>query len=199
MNILLSADFHSDFSRLVHFAKRADLCICCGDIFDYHKLPERKFKFPLPFFSIKGNKELWGGVLLHKKIADYGNFFWLNENLDQLEEITGLHFYGIDHTLEPTTIPFDIDVLISHQPAYGLADQCSDPFHAKMVPHCGSKSLRKLIDIYRPKFLVSGHVHHSQQRSNGKTQAITLPPALIEPVFILRIEKGKITVKELKN
>ena len=76
MKILLSSDFHSDFSRLTPLANKFDLCICCGDIFDYHNLPDQKFKFPLPFYSIKGNKEHWGGIELFEKLEGFHNFFW---------------------------------------------------------------------------------------------------------------------------
>jgi len=190
MKILLSADFHSDFSRLNPLAKKVDLCICCGDIFDYHRIPEVKYKFPLPFFSIKGNKELWGGNNLYKTLEEHDNFYWMNQNLDRLTEMTGLRFYGINYRNEPTSIPYDIDILVSHQPAFGLADKCTDSYHAKMVPHCGSKSLRKIIDLFRPIYIISGHVHLYQRESTENTSAITLPPALIDPVLILKIEKS---------
>ncbi|UCE13406.1 MAG: metallophosphoesterase [Candidatus Heimdallarchaeota archaeon] len=183
MQILLCADFHSDFIRLNRLVRKFNLCICCGDIFDYHHLPDKNFAFPLPFYSIKGNKELWGNV--PRTLEDYSNFFWLNEHLDELQTLTGLRFLGIDYLQEPSSIPEDVDVLISHQPAYGLADQCSDPFHTKMIPHCGSKALRKVVDRYQPSFLIAGHVHYYQKQQSGKTLAVTLPPALIDPVMML--------------
>ncbi|MHA2306984.1 MAG: metallophosphoesterase family protein, partial [Candidatus Hodarchaeales archaeon] len=158
MKILLSADFHSDFSRLTKLANRVDLCISCGDIFDYHHIYEDQFQFPIPFLSIKGNKEHWGGKKLEQELDNFENFYWLNDHLDKLEALTGLRFFGIDYIREPSVIQNNIDVLITHEPAYGLADQCSDPFHARMVPHCGSKNLRKLINIYPPKYLISGHI-----------------------------------------
>lgn len=198
MKILLSADFHSDFSRLTLLANKVDLCICCGDIFDYHQIPSNEFKFPVPFFSIKGNKEHWGGKKLEKNLENFANFFWLNKHLDKLEDLTGLLFYGIDFIKEPSVIPDNVDVLVSHQPAFGIADQCSDPFHTKMVPHCGSKHLRRLIDLHTPKYLISGHVHHYQRQENSKTLALTLPPALIDPILVLKISNRNITIQEIK-
>ncbi|MHA2298570.1 MAG: metallophosphoesterase family protein [Candidatus Hodarchaeales archaeon] len=189
MKILFSADFHSDFSRLFQLAKKFDLCICCGDIFDYHQFPSDNFKFPLPFFSIKGNKELWGQEKMHKALESCHNFYWLNENLDRLEELTGLQFFGIDHRHVPPTIPENLDVLVSHQPAYGLADQCNDPFRAKMFPHCGNESIRKLIDHFKPEMIVAGHVHHFQEQRLGSVLAVTLPIALINPVLIMEGKK----------
>ncbi|MFX0116729.1 MAG: metallophosphoesterase [Candidatus Hodarchaeota archaeon] len=188
MKILLSADFHSDFTRLFQVAKEVDLCICCGDIFDYHELPTKDFSFPLPFYSIKGNKEVWGGKRLHDALSECHNFFWLNQHQEELEKLTGLHFLGIDYINEPLSIPDEIDVLIAHQPAFGLADQCSDRYHAKMINHCGSKAIRKLVDLYKPEYIVAGHVHFFQKHQAGKTLALTLSPALNGPLLMI-IEK----------
>ncbi|MFW9997265.1 MAG: metallophosphoesterase [Candidatus Odinarchaeota archaeon] len=188
MRVLFSADFHGDFSRLFQLAGQADLCICCGDIFDYHQLPSGDFEFPLPFFTVKGNKELWGQKKLQQALERCHNFFWLNHHLDKLEELTGMRFAGIDHRKEPTTIPESIDVLVSHQPAHGLADQCGDPFHAKMIPHCGSKAVKRLVDLSQPRLVVAGHVHQFQQQQIGNIRAVTLSPALSNPVLMLRGE-----------
>ena len=190
MKILLGADFEGDFSRLFQVADQVDLCVCCGDVFNYHQYPkENEFKFPVPFYSIKGNKETWGKEKLHYKLETIANFFWLNNHLDRLKDLTGLKFFGIDYLCEPNSIPNDIDVLVSHEPAFGLADQCNDPFHAKMVPHCGNKKVRKLVDKYQPTILVAGHVHHFQREQTENTLAITLPAALNGPIVMLT-EKG---------
>ena len=85
MKILLSADFHGDFTRFFQIAKKADICLCTGDIFDYHQYPE-KFSFPLPFYSIKGNKEIWGAKNLESRLNSYKNFYWLQENYDDLTD-----------------------------------------------------------------------------------------------------------------
>ena len=189
VKILFSADFHGEFTRLFQLSSKFDLCICCGDIFEYHHPPSNNFSFPIPFYSIKGNKEIWGGKNLEDTLKNCKNFFWLNKHLDQLEDTTGLRFLGLDFGQILETIPRGIDALICHQPAYGLADQCSDPFHAKMVPHCGDKSIRKLVDIYQPNFLIAGHVHHFQKQQYQKTLAITLPTALNDPVISLNDKK----------
>jgi Icc-related predicted phosphoesterase len=190
LKILLSADFEGNFTRLFQVAEKVDLCICCGDIFNYHQYPKQSdFEFPLPFFSIKGNKETWGKEKLHYKLKRIQNFFWLNEHLDRLKELTDLSFFGIDYLREPVSIPKDIDVLISHEPAFGLADQCNDPFHTKMIPHCGNKKVRKLVDQYQPAILVAGHVHYFQKEQTENTIALTLPAALSDPITMIT-EKG---------
>ena len=192
MKILFSSDFEGDFTRLFQYANSADICICCGDIFNYHHPPAPDFEFPLPFYSVKGNKEQWGGEKYEKMLEKVKNFFWLNDHLEKLEKITELRFYGINYLSEPVTIPNNIDVLVSHQPAYGLADQCSDPFKTKMVPHCGNKRIRKLVDRNHPNFFVAGHVHHFQKQETERTIAITLPAALTDPIVM--IVEGKLSI-----
>ncbi|MFX0092960.1 MAG: metallophosphoesterase [Candidatus Hodarchaeota archaeon] len=199
MNVLFSADFEGNFTRLFQLAKRADICICCGDIFNYHQHPPSDFEFPLPFFSIKGNKDLWGKERLQRALESCYNFFWLDEQLTRLKELTGLHFFGIDHEREPYSIPNDIDVLISHQPAFGLADQCSAPFRSDMIiRHCGSKEIRRLVDHYQPRLLIAGHVHRFQKQQTENTLALTLAPALNEPIIMLQGKKLlKLTISDL--
>ncbi|MFX0182705.1 MAG: metallophosphoesterase [Candidatus Hodarchaeota archaeon] len=185
MKILLSADFHSEFKRLYEYVGIVDLCICCGDIFDYHRFPQKRFEFPLPFYSIKGNKELWGGGRLLDRLESFENFFWLNQHLRELEELTDIRFFGIDYVHSTKKIPNNVEILITHMPAYGLADQCSDTYHATMAPNCGSKHVRRLVDKIEPLFVIAGHVHYYQTEKVGKTTAITLAQALNEPVLII--------------
>ena len=139
----------------------------------------------MPFFSIKGNKETFGKEKLHFKLENIPNFFWLADHLDRLKDLTGLKFFGIDYLCEPDSIPKDIDILVSHEPAFGFADQCSDPFHTKMVPHCGNKKVRSLVDKYQPKIIVAGHVHHFQREQTENTLALTLPAALNGPTIMI--------------
>ena len=63
---------------------------------------------------------------------------------------------------EPKNIPKNLDVLVSHRPAYGLADQCNDPRNTKMFDHCGSQAVRSLVDSFSPRLFVAGHLHFFQ-------------------------------------
>ncbi|MHA1978061.1 MAG: metallophosphoesterase family protein [Candidatus Hodarchaeales archaeon] len=189
MKILLCADLEGNFSRLFELAGNLDsemICICCGDIFDYHHPPDKNFKFPVRFFSVKGNKELWGGEKLTQTLDKVQNFFWLNDHLDVIFELTGLNFFGIDHMHEPTTIPERTDVLISHRPAFGLADKCKNPRSGKLFNHCGSKAIRTIIDNFSPRLFVAGHIHHFQTQKSSQTFAVTLPPSLSPPIVMIK-------------
>ena len=140
------------------------------------------------FFSVKGNKELWGGEKLQQTLDRVPNFFWLNDHLNDIYDLTGLHFFGIDHMHEPNSIPEQTDVLISHRPAFGLADKCKNPRSGKLFNHCGSKAIRTIIDTYTPGLFVAGHIHHFQTQKTSKTFTITLPPSLSPPIVMI---KGK--------
>ena len=45
-----------------------------------------------------------------------------------------------------------VDIVVTHAPAEGLGD-CDDP------AHWGFPALRKLLDEYKPKYMLYGHVH----------------------------------------
>lgn len=44
------------------------------------------------------------------------------------------------------------DILVSHSPAFGIND-------GKDLPHIGFSAFNKLLDQYRPKYFLHGHVH----------------------------------------
>lgn len=53
-------------------------------------------------------------------------------------------------------IPNDIDVLITHGPAYGIGDQAAPH---KGSEHLGCFDLRQALDRVQPKLFVFGHIH----------------------------------------
>lgn len=130
----------------------------------------------------------WLGKLPHRvKIVVPGNHDWAFELprsrdeakdrlsnavvlIDQAYEWEGLRFYGSPWTLpffrwafqklEPELqrvwqgIPEDLDVLITHSPPYGIGDLASGSRHA------GSRVLRSIVEMVKPRFHVFGHLHH---------------------------------------
>lgn len=63
------------------------------------------------------------------------------------------------------------DILVTHAPAYDLND-------GKDLPHRGFMAFRKLLDLFKPKYFLHGHVHMSYGREHkrydtyNKTQVI---------------------------
>ncbi len=126
---------------------------------------------------------LKGEPIKGKKILNVGCGGYIFDDI--CLAMKGADVIGIDYFREPATIPDDVDVLVAHEPAFGLADECSDPFHTKMIPHCGSKAVRRLVDRYHPEILVAGHVHSFQKHRVENTLAITLPAALSDPIIMI--------------
>jgi 3',5'-cyclic AMP phosphodiesterase CpdA len=67
-------------------------------------------------------------------------------------------------------IPAGIDILVSHQPAFGYGDEVPD-FRSGRMSHQGSRELLEVIDRVKPKVLICGHIHegHGQfERSDTR-------------------------------
>ena len=54
-----------------------------------------------------------------------------------------------------------IDIVVTHAPPYGIGDD-EDPAHH------GFEALVELLDLYKPKYLLHGHVHLRYQAGTGK-------------------------------
>jgi 3',5'-cyclic AMP phosphodiesterase CpdA len=65
-------------------------------------------------------------------------------------------------------IPEGIDILVSHQPAFGYGDEVPD-FRTGRPSHHGSRELLAAVDRVKPKVLICGHIHegHGQFEHNG--------------------------------
>lgn len=53
------------------------------------------------------------------------------------------------------------DILVSHAPAYQLND-------GRDLPHQGFQAFRTLLEKYKPKFFLHGHVHMSYGRKHKR-------------------------------
>jgi Icc-related predicted phosphoesterase len=72
-------------------------------------------------------------------------------------------------------IPHDVDILITHNPPYGILDQVSRHTNVNDGPkieHVGSKSLREIIFKIKPKLAVFGHIHEWGGKSINTTATI---------------------------
>jgi uncharacterized protein len=63
-----------------------------------------------------------------------------------------------------------IDILVTHAPAMGLGD-------LEDIPHRGFETFRKIMDHYKPKYFLHGHVHlnysrNPRQITYGETEII---------------------------
>eukprot|EP00040_Diaphanoeca_grandis_P005879 m.34897 g.34897 ORF g.34897 m.34897 type:complete len:233 (-) comp17053_c0_seq1:110-808(-) len=73
-------------------------------------------------------------------------------------KVFGTQFFWSMKSTNPhyAAIPSDVDILIAHNPAKGFVDNA-----------CGCQALANVIQMVRPKLVVSGHIH----TAHGVTQA----------------------------
>ncbi|MCI8859506.1 MAG: metallophosphoesterase [Lachnospiraceae bacterium] len=79
------------------------------------------------------------------------------------------------------------DILVTHAPAYQLND-------GRDLPHQGFQVFRKLIEKYRPKFFLHGHVHLNygrNQKRYDKYQDTHIINAFERCVFEFEVENPK--------
>lgn len=67
-------------------------------------------------------------------------------------EIEGIRFFGIAYNHTETFIPYDVDVLVTHEPPIMILDKSSDTYW-------GNAPLRNRIFETQPNYHLFGHVH----------------------------------------
>lgn len=165
MKIYALADIHGAQYRVnealqaVH-QNEPDIIVIAGDITQFgpgavatHLLDQ----FPRPVVTIPGNidtNDVWEGIAkshamnLHKKQTRFKDITFTGINgVDDAE--TELFF--TDPALK--SLVEHADVLITHVPPYGFQDTV---FIGK---HAGSKPIRKILDSFHPRLVISGHIH----------------------------------------
>lgn len=79
-------------------------------------------------------------------------------------EYQGITFVGINGVKESETLSFieenkdklsNIDVLVTHVPPYGLQDRVF------LGLHSGDKLLREIVDTWKPRLVICGHIHEN--------------------------------------
>lgn len=131
------------------------------------RIEDRKIKV----LSIWGNHDFVGEK--HKKLHLEHNFLY-----DRLEEFNGLKIYGTpyqnwfggwafnlwDNELKKKydLIPEDTDILLVHNPPYGILD------YNEYGEHCGSVVLKnRLAYLNNLKLLVFGHIHEGYGKATN--------------------------------
>lgn len=159
MKILATADLHGSQYRLNIILKNIetyspDLVIVCGDITQFGPGEVAKNfldQIPVTTFAIPGNIDTDDvGKAIDESKA-------VNIDMNKVEK-NGISFVGISGE---TTSPFaageklldEKSVLISHVPPHGLQDK------VYLGMHAGSKELREIIDKYKPRLVLCGHIH----------------------------------------
>ncbi|MCK5636729.1 MAG: metallophosphoesterase family protein [Thermoplasmatales archaeon] len=179
MRILATADLHGAQYRLNILLKNIkkyspDLVVICGDITQFGPADVAKNfldQIPVTTFAITGNIDTADvSMAIDESKAT---------NIEmKREEKNGISFVGINgvdpfetqNLLESEKIEELLDensVLISHVPPHGLQDKVFIGMHA------GDKELREIVNKYRPRLVLCGHIHENPgYEKTGKTVVV---------------------------
>ena len=161
MKILATADIHGSQYRLNIVLKNIDryspdLVVICGDITQFG--PEelaRNFldQIPVETLAITGNIDT---IDVGKGIDD-SKATKIEMKRVVKKGIPFVGFNGVDtnqfKVVEEKKLLDENSVLVSHVPPYGTQDK------AFIGIHGGSKELRELVDKFKPKLVLCGHIH----------------------------------------
>ncbi|MDX2160103.1 MAG: metallophosphoesterase [bacterium] len=201
MKILCISDIVvQQMENAAHLRRRyhdVELIVSCGD------MPATYLEFitsvlNVPLFYVRGNHDSAyterppGGENLHRQLIEY----------------KGLSFFGIEGSIRYNNSPVQysegemrnfvvsamlplylrrmthkhaLDVFVTHAPAFGIHD-AEDP------PHTGIKAFLRFLDLYRPRYMVHGHVHTYDRRAQTETDYNETLIRNINPVTLLEVE-----------
>jgi Icc-related predicted phosphoesterase len=177
----------------------AEILISCGDL-PAHYLEYITSTMNLPLLYVRGNHDLYykpeypGGENLHGKVFNFRGFTFAGlegciryndealqySDTQMLFMVLGLAPKVLFHRLRTGR---NIDIMVTHSPPRDIHDL---PDRA----HRGFKALRLLIRLYRPHYLIHGHVDTYDSRRPTRTQFAGTEIININPVKLLTVEPG---------
>lgn len=161
MKLLAVADFHGSQYRLnilLNNVKKfsPDLVVICGDITQFgpgEVATNFLDQIPVETFAIPGNIDATdvAGAIEKSKATNIVMKKVEKNNIP----FVGVSGDSISHLDRPTIEKLldEKSVLVSHVPPRGLQDK------AFIGMHAGSKDLRKLVDKFKPRLVLCGHIH----------------------------------------
>lgn len=107
------------------------------------------------------------GVNLHGKKVEYEGKVFVGlgaSNAPPFDTMFELSEDDIEKILEPLMEKGAI--LVSHPPPLGLCDVARDGSHA------GSSAIRSIVDKFKPRLVLTGHIHEGRGVHKGKTTVV---------------------------
>ncbi len=186
-------------NNLTNVYGEAEILVSCGDM-PAHYLEYITSTLNLPLLYVRGNHDLYyrpeypGGEDLHGKVfrfrgltfaglegcIRYNNDPIQYSDTEMLFKVLGLAPKVLINRLRTGR---NIDLMITHSPPRGIHDL---PDRA----HRGFRALRLLIRLYRPRYLIHGHVDTYDSRRPTRTRFAGTEIININPVKLLTIEPG---------
>lgn len=168
--------------------KDVDLVIGCGDL-SYYYLEYIISMLDKPLYYVHGNhsprdQEIgeeserslpWGGIDLHRCVIHDASGLLMAGIEGSLNYNNGLYQYhqfnmwSMVLSMAPRLLMNRIlygrylDIFISHAPPWRIHDKDD-------LPHQGIKAFRWLIDVFKPKLFLHGHIHIYQRYEVTETQ-----------------------------
>ncbi len=180
MKILAFGDVHEHETALKSIEKRAeqaDLLICAGDLSDFgartKKVVDRLAKLKKPLLIIHGNHE--GEQNMREACKSHSNITFLHKSFYRLDRSIFWGYGGGGFAFENPDFERsfkeflkevkkgDTVVVITHGPPYGTKLD-----FLPNLGHRGCKTMRKILDAYKPLLWVCGHLHENM----GKTEVV---------------------------
>lgn len=175
MKILAVADIHGSQYRLNLVLKNIekyspDLVIICGDITQFGSAELAKNlldQIPIDTLAITGNIDT---IDVGKGIDES------NATKIEMKRVVkkGIPFIGVNEIdenqnkiIKDKRLLDESSVMISHVPPYGTKDKIFIGMHG------GSKDLRELVDKFKPRLVLCGHIHEDPGITKiGKTTVV---------------------------
>ncbi len=189
IDILIISDAHGKLDYIVSILdkeKKIDLLIYCGDIAHYRRPYETSHLLRLladiakkhsikKVMGVPGNIDVLKHYIefeaqekmfinLHEKIVEHQGYYFLgfggstitpfNTPLEYAEEIIEEKLIKI---IKMHSNNSNRTVIVTHVPPYNT--MCDKAYNGE---HIGSKTIRKVIEYYKPLAVFSGHVHESR-------------------------------------
>lgn len=174
-----------------------DAVVSCGD------MPVAYLDFiitilGIPLFYVRGNHDENyeetppGGTNLHRRVVNFKGLTFMGlegsirYNNGKVQYTQG-EMLGMVIRLAPAVQMHrlrhgtGIDLFVAHSPARGIHD-------AEDRPHHGFEAFLRLMDWYRPRYMVHGHVHTWDRRNTVRTQYKDTQVLNINPYTVLTIE-----------
>jgi Icc-related predicted phosphoesterase len=163
MKILATADLHGSQYRLNILLKNVetyspDLVIICGDITQFGPGEMAKNflnQIPVTTFAIPGNIDTEEvSTAINNSKATNIDMKRVEKNSVPFVGISGVNRLDLARVLTDKEPQIDeTSVVVSHVPPHGLQDKVF------LGMHSGSKELREIVNTYKPRLVLCGHIH----------------------------------------
>ena len=204
MRIVVLSDTHQ-FHEAINIPA-GDLLVHCGDatnngtveevirFFQWFGKQSHKHKIFIPGNHDKIFETDWYSTCQLAKSVCGGNLHIESNNYLELERIKlFLYSYSLRYgdwsfmkqeseiAQDLSRVSEQVDVLITHSPPYGILDQNNDS------THCGSFSIKDLVDRITPKIHLFGHIHES----SGIADRMILKGGIYQPITYINCSMSK--------